>query len=308
MAKCSSLQADHKVRQVWDFNLESEYLAFVTALDSVGPSAIMALDTEFTGVLDETLWNVSYPIQYTNIPTSVALFRPIQLGLALASHDGRRVGAWNFNLHFDAHENLHTDASLNFLRDAGVKFEKHFLHGISPKVLGRLLASTFMVAKDSLMCITFSGLYDLAYLVNLVSADPLPDGYHSFQRLLSVYCPKHRDLREQFPFGSLDVLAQQHGMKRHGPAHNAGSDAQLTLDLFLCTRRTSFEGPEQVKPRSTEEGWKDPHGWGAAARFAMLSGQTTAPRTAPAVLWGAFAREAVTSSRSSLVHRPTLAC
>jgi hypothetical protein len=82
--------------------------------------------------------------------------------------------------------------------------------------------------------VTFSGSYDLGYLLKLLtSGRPLPRDFSAFDTALSAFCPRRHELREELPHGSLESLARKHGLQRHGKPHTAGSDALLTLELFL---------------------------------------------------------------------------
>merc|ERR1719517_303619 len=67
---------------------------------------------------------------------------------------------------------------------------------------------------------------------------PLPWDAWEFDRALNIYCPRRHELREQLPVGSLESLSHLHGVKRCGLAHTAGSDALLTLQLFLHLAHT----------------------------------------------------------------------
>jgi len=311
-----------KAREVWSWNLGSEFLALLSVLHAAGPGTIAALDTEFPGVLDQEAWRSSRDVQYKALKDSVELLRPIQLGIALARSDGSVLGAWTFNLRFDLHCDLHTEASIHFLSAAGIDFPRHAVEGIDCQVLGAMLASSPLVAcRDtaSTAWLTFSGFYDLAYLLKLLLAGPLPADLADFDKALSTFCPKLYELRDWLPYGSLESLADEHGICRHGSAHTAGSDALLTLELFLEASNKIEQPPgsqlqspvsdefqeeiqSQLRALPGQEVGKDAlpviSSWGTAARLAMCS-----EKAAPRSLWGAAARQAVQAScegRSSL--------
>jgi len=61
----------------------------------------------------------------------------------------------------------------------------------------------------------------------------LPRDFSAFDVALSAFCPRRHELRDELPYGSLENLARKHGVQRHGAAHTAGSDALLTLELYL---------------------------------------------------------------------------
>jgi len=139
-------------------------------------------------------------------------------------------------MHFDASVDAHSEPSLAFLHSAGIDFPRHRAEGITPAALGVRLASSSVVGlhRQTPWWLTFSGAYDLGYLLKLLTMGrPLPCEAEGFQRALQVYCPRRHELREQLPMGSLENLGRLHGVRRHGRAHTAGSDALLTLELFL---------------------------------------------------------------------------
>ncbi|CAJ1455502.1 unnamed protein product, partial [Effrenium voratum] len=165
---------------------------------------------------------------------NVDRLRLIQLGAAVADADGTVRGAWSFNLAFDIEVDLHTEKSMAFLRAAGLDFTRHKKEGIDPVILGRKFASSLLVGQRAPCWVTFAGSYDLAYLLKLLtSGQPLPRDSHSFDVQLGMYCRRNYELRDYLPHGSLDAWARRLGVQRFGRSHTAGSDALLTLNLFL---------------------------------------------------------------------------
>ena len=260
------------IREVWAQNLQLELLELSYAMLMAGPEALIAIDTEFPGVLQEDAWKKADDLQYLAMKESVDLMPPIQVGLAVGKH-GRCLGAWNFNLSYNLEEELHTDASVEFLMAAGIDFERHAKEGID----GRLLGAAFQESKLlSSSWVTFQGLYDLAYLVKLLLPGPLPDTSHDFQSLVRQSCASHHELRDFLPQGSLASLMERHGVMRKGRAHAAGSDALGTLELFY---------------RSSEPSrcaWSNSKAWGRAALLA--SARSTGWRV-PGYLWADAAME-----------------
>lgn len=320
-----------QVRDVWAWNLQSELLALLAALRAAGPGATVALDTEFPGALDETAWKASSrDVRYKAMKESVDLLSPIQVGLALGGADGRLLGAWTFNLLYDLRQDLHTDAAVHFLSAAGIDFPRHAAEGIDRQILGTLLARTPLVGAASPTWLTFSGLYDLGYLLKLLTPDPLPCDVSGFDDALAKFCPQKLELRDWLPHGSLEKLAKDHGIARRGRAHTAGSDALVTLKLFLLVSPpksmcSTGEQPD-VDPSAAfsellsaeEAGPPVPEAeinafskaalslcpstkprsaarWGVAAHWAMQTaeGSCKAAKTAPGTLWGSAARDAL---------------
>lgn len=59
------------------------------------------------------------------------------------------------------------------------------------------------------------------------------------------------------PTGSLEMLGRQHGVKRWGSAHTAGSDALLTLDLFVLLGGLEMQPSMELRETSAEEQWNN---------------------------------------------------
>ena len=267
------------IREVWAENFWQEMRCFGNALFLAGSEAIVAIDTEFPGILQEDAWKETKELRYSAMKESVELIAPIQVGVAVGG-GGTCLGAWNFNLSFNLEEELHTDASVEFLMAAGIDFQRHAKEGID----GRLLGAAFQESKLlSSSWVTFQGLYDLAYLVKLLSPGPLPDTSDDFQSLVRASCASHHELRDFLPPGSLASLMQRHGVMRKGTAHAAGSDALATLELFY---RTSDPSPHA---------WSNSKAWGRAALLA--SARSTGSRV-PGYLWAEAAMECACRSPS----------
>lgn len=85
-----------------------------------------------------------------------------------------------------------------------------------------------------------------------------------FETALAILCPVRQELRDRMKgCGSLDSFAKRHGVQRHGKAHTAGSDALVTLELYLslkaapCLMQTEWKA---VNPCIQEE-WDTQDNW-----------------------------------------------
>jgi len=228
---------DKEVHEVWEWNLEQEFTNLLAAAagDASG-GAILALDVEFPGFIRQEPRAGARSARYQALRENVDRLRPIQIGAAVAGADGSLRGVWSFNLQFDVDVDLHTKKSVEFLRAAGLDFPRHKKEGIDTATLGSMLANSMLVGQHGRApwWVTFSGAYDLGYLLKLLtSGRPLPRDFSAFDVALGAFCPRHHELRDELPHGSLDSLARKLGVQRHGSAHTAGSDALLTLDLFM---------------------------------------------------------------------------
>lgn len=231
------------IREVWAWNLDLEFSEFVAAAsDGSGDGSIVALDMEFPGFLRQQPRSDApgaHAAKYQALRENVDHLRPIQLGVAVAGPDGVLRGVWSFNLSFNLNVDLHTEKSVAFLRAAGIDFQRLAAEGIEASALGLRLARSRLVksfhGSKLPQWVTFSGTYDLGYLIKLLTASrPLPYSSVAYDAALEALCPTRFELRDHLPRGSLDVVAKQHGLIRRGVAHTAGSDALLTLDLYFC--------------------------------------------------------------------------
>eukprot|EP00927_Polykrikos_kofoidii_P041749 TRINITY_DN355_c0_g1_i3.p1 TRINITY_DN355_c0_g1~~TRINITY_DN355_c0_g1_i3.p1 ORF type:complete len:360 (+),score=57.41 TRINITY_DN355_c0_g1_i3:136-1215(+) len=236
---------------------------------SQSTSSVIALDTEFPGFARDMPQHASRETQYKSLRDSVNVLRPIQLGVAVAVNGSLR-GVWNFNMRFDLAVDLHTEEAVAFLSSAGIDFTRHATDGVDPALFGRKLASSPLVCHASdatndagAWCsdvgppewVTFAGMFDLGYLLKLLTNDLLPRDADSFYAVLGKFCPKRCELQDFVPFVSLQSSLEMLSVKRHGVAHTAGSDALATLELFsrvvLGVTTIQAEGWSYDGPNST---------------------------------------------------------
>lgn len=236
--------ASDVIREVWAWNFDSEFsdmLAVVVACGGLG-GCLVALDMEFPGFVVEEPRTCSRAFRYEVLRENVDRLWPVQVGIAVADSDGTLVGVWSFNLRFDAQNDPSSPTGMAFLRRAGLDFRRHLSDGIPVEHFGGRFAHSPMFGwhRQAPWWLTFSGSYDLGYLLKLLSCgSPLPTEAVAFDKAVSMVCPWRYDLRDQLPRGSLGTLGRRHGVPRKGAAHTAGSDALLTLELFLLTREAT---------------------------------------------------------------------
>lgn len=243
--------------EVWENNFDEEFNALLqTVLKAGGRHAILAMDMEFPGFLCEHPRFSSPAEHYQALRCNVDQLWPIQFGIAVMGTNGVSRGVWTFNLRFDASIDKHAPESLEFL--SGIDFPRHRMHGIDTKAFGRQLADSSLVRGIAPCWLTFSGSYDWGYLLKLVTLGcALPSSSSEFDRVLAVYCPQRRELRDFLPPRaqrlSLEKLGSKHGVKRWGTAHTAGSDALLTLDLFVLHGGLEMQAGNEFREASLEE-------------------------------------------------------
>lgn len=275
------MQRNHRngvIREVWAGNFQHEFILFSHTLRLAGAGAVVTIDTEFPGVLQENAWKESDDTHYRAVKESVELLPVIQIAVAIGSSYGKCLGAWNFNLNYDLSRDFHTDAAVNFLLACGVDFQRHATEGIEPRSLGTMLQGS---ALSSCRWVTFAGMTDLLYLVQLMKQE-LPETLCDFEVLLEETCAGHHELRDRLPFGSLSSLARSHGVIRYGQAHTAGSDALVTLDLFFRISKSDDTHVESSKfdMEPLESKKHDPSNGSAAAVHLNPDGMAWTDRSA----------------------------
>jgi len=231
-----------RIHEVWAWNFRIEAEACLEVVRSCGSGAFIAVDVEFPGFVQQTPLSASRNEQYAALRCNVDMLQPIQLGIAIADANGAVRGAWSFNLYFSIWEDLHTEASLALLSSAGLNFRRHEAEGIDARDFGRWLATSPLTGQSSTAqrWLTFSGLYDLGYLLKLITAGrQLPSDLSGFEAALAIQCPHRLELRNWLPYGSLERHLQERGIDRQGAAHTAASDALATLQLFFMVVPTA---------------------------------------------------------------------
>ncbi|CAK9067360.1 unnamed protein product [Durusdinium trenchii] len=299
-----TINPEKHIIEVYNWNLDHEFNNLLAAAsgDASG-NAILAIDMEFPGFLRQEPRICARAARYQTVRENVDRLRLIQLGAAVADADGTVRGAWSFNLKFDIEVDLHTEKSMQFLRAAGLDFPRHKKEGIDPVVLGRKLANSSLVGQRAPSWVTFAGSYDLAYLLKLLtSGQPLPRDYHSFDVQLSIFCRRHHELRDVLPSGSLDAWARYFAVQRYGRSHTAGSDALLTLNLFLCIMAMGTNCFQTTDRKWDAWQWQEQWDaqcwemaqqarWQAAAwQYQANSAYYTALSTQPPAPWHAFSQ------------------
>eukprot|EP00927_Polykrikos_kofoidii_P041748 TRINITY_DN355_c0_g1_i2.p1 TRINITY_DN355_c0_g1~~TRINITY_DN355_c0_g1_i2.p1 ORF type:complete len:489 (+),score=72.31 TRINITY_DN355_c0_g1_i2:137-1603(+) len=303
-------------------------------------SSVIAFDTEFPGFARHMPQHASREAQYKSLRNSVNVLRPIQFGVAIAVNGSLR-GVWNFNMRFDLAVDLHTEEAVAFLSSAGIDFTRHATDGVDPALFGQKLASSPLVCHPSDATnnagtrysdfgppewVTFAGMFDLGYLLKLLTNDLLPRDADSFYAVLGKFCPKRCELQDFVPFVSLQSSLEMLSVKRHGVAHTAGSDALATLELFsrvvpgvtaIQVDGWSYDDPNstiysearspnhatftlvgsQQSTSGAGSGWQN--ATGAATEIAVVDALASVStfgamiegeKAAPAALWGKSAR------------------
>ena len=130
---------------------------------------------------------------------------------------------------------------MNLLRDSGLEFEKHKSQGIPHTTFAYYLMQSGLVLNKKNHWITFHGGMDFGYLLKLLLGTKLPSNFDDFRNSLDVYFINYYDCKEikkeiSSLSGGLKQLARDLGVERVGTMHQAGSDAQVTLEVYFKLR------------------------------------------------------------------------
>uniref|UniRef100_K3ZZU4 poly(A)-specific ribonuclease n=1 Tax=Setaria italica TaxID=4555 RepID=K3ZZU4_SETIT len=252
-----------EVRQVWAHNFDAE----AKLIESLLPKfRYAAVDTEFPGTVYRpagAAYMLTPERRYELLKQNVDALDLIQLGLTLFDSGGRLPSlggggggparcVWEFNFReFDVRRHRHALESIAMLRAKGVDFDRTRRHGVDAAAFGPRLRKWLRAGLGRAGIVTFSGGYDLAYLVKVIYGPgyELPGTAAQFEgvarsllrrRLFDVkemarLCPA--DLR-----GGLDSVAGKLNVGRAvGEAHQAGSDSLLTCHTFMKMRESYFD-------------------------------------------------------------------
>eukprot|EP00040_Diaphanoeca_grandis_P023159 m.125589 g.125589 ORF g.125589 m.125589 type:complete len:261 (+) comp29139_c0_seq2:134-916(+) len=240
-----------EIRDVWASNLDEE---MATIRKIVHSFPYVAMDTEFPGIVAKPVGEFrSNPhYMYHQVQTNCNLLKLIQLGVTFFDKDGNMptpVSSWQFNFKFSLANEMFNQDSIELLTRSGIRFDRHDTEGIDVNEFAQLLMMSGIVLSDDVYWITFHSGYDFSYLLRLLTDQFLPDSETEFFKLLSIYFPVLYDIKYlmkscrtlNFQRG-LQEVADELGVQRIGPQHQAGSDSLLTGQAFFKMRGLFFEG------------------------------------------------------------------
>ena len=149
-------------------------------------------------------FKTSNEYHYQTLRCNVDLLKMIQVGLTLSDENGNPPpggGTWQFNFKFDLGYNVssvvannssdtYAQDSIDMLSNsAGIDFSRSLDNGIDQQEFGELLISSGLVLLDDITWITFTGGYDLGYLLKTMTSVPLPPADSEFFELLTTFFP-----------------------------------------------------------------------------------------------------------------------
>ncbi|EPS94721.1 hypothetical protein FOMPIDRAFT_1026077 [Fomitopsis schrenkii] len=236
-----------RIREVWAPNLEQE---MNNIRDLIDKYPYVAMDTEFPGVVARPIgsFKTSSDYHYQTMRCNVDLLKIIQVGLTLADEDGtypQDVSTWQFNFHFSMNDDMYAPESIELLQKSGIDLQRHEEMGIEPNDFAELMITSGLVLTPETKWISFHSGYDFGYFVKLLTAVSLPTTEESFFDVLRTWFPTIYDIKFVMRAckvlkGGLQDVADDLGVMRIGPSHQAGSDSLLTASTFFKMRELYF--------------------------------------------------------------------
>jgi len=236
-----------RIREVWAPNLDAEMRNIREVIEKY---PYVAMDTEFPGVVARPIgtFKTSSDYHYQTMRCNVDLLKIIQVGITLADEEGnypQDITTWQFNFRFSISEDMYAPESIELLQKSGIDFQRHEEIGISPNDFAELVTTSGLVLEPETKWISFHSGYDFGYFVKLLTAVSLPTTEENFFELLRIWFPTVYDIKFMMRAsnvlkGGLQDVADDLGVMRIGPSHQAGSDSLLTAATFFKMRELYF--------------------------------------------------------------------
>ena len=210
-------------------------------------SPYVGMDTEFPGVIYPCpVATFDFYYQFTKV--NVDKLKLIQLGITLTNDKGEYppgICTWQFNLYFDCDKDEHSSESISMLYNSGIDFNLLKNKGIPHSLFAEYLLVSGLVLNEKITWICFNGSSDFAYLLKYLTNDALPEDEKEFIELKNMYFPNIYDVKylvndNEIYKGGLNKLAKELDVERSGEIHQAGSDSQVTSDVFFRLVRNNI--------------------------------------------------------------------
>jgi len=272
--RAPSKRQERRSQEVWKNNLEEE---IVRMRDVAEVYQHVAMDTQFPGIVARPTGPFSdyADYNYQTLKCNVDLTRVIQIGMTFSDAKGNRpkgISTWRFNFGFNTGRDLYAQDSIDGLRHTrGLDLQKHNTQGIDTAQFGELLMSSGLVLNEDVRWITycgsngfherppedggpgrpgeppwvtFCGMYDFGHLLQLLTAQVLPDEVAGFHELLDLFFPSRCDVAKH-----LHRLPQLNGDPSDSRKRSFFRNAHHILEAFFrlpdSIRRTAFDRVEE---------------------------------------------------------------
>ena len=230
-------QQSNRIREVYVDNFIQEIKIISNYLSKY---PYVGMDTEFPGILYPCpVATEDFYYKFTKV--NVDKLKLIQLGITLTNDKGEYppgVCTWQFNLNFDCENDQHSSDSITMLYNSGIDFNLMKNKGIPHSLFAEYLIVSGLVLNEKITWICFNGSSDFAYLLKYLINDNLPEREEEFIDLVNLFFPNLYDIKflvndNEAYKGGLNKLAKELEVERSGEIHQAGSDSQVTSDVFF---------------------------------------------------------------------------
>jgi len=283
--RAPSKRQERRSQEVWTYNLEDEISRMADVAEMYQH---VSMDTQFPGILARPCGPFSDYTEYNyqTLKWNVELTKVIQIGFTFSDSRGNRpkgISTWRFNFAFDCgpHGDLYSQDSIDGLRHTrGLDLGRHSTQGIDPDQFGELLTGSGLVLNEDIRWVTFCGssgfkeklpedggpgrpgeppwltffgMYDFGHLMQLLTAQQLPDEVSSFHEYLDLFFPSRCDVATH-----LHRLPQLNGDPGDARKRAFFRNAHHILEAFFrlpdAVRRTAFDPEEEpvVVPEKNE--------------------------------------------------------
>ena len=234
----------NRIREVYADNFIKEIKIISNYLNKY---PYVGMDTEFPGVIYPCPV-ASFDFYYQYIKVNVDKLKLIQLGITLTNDKGEYppgICTWQFNLEFDCDKDEHSSDSIAMLYNSGIDFKLLGHKGIPHSLFAEYFIVSGLVLNEKITWICFNGSSDFAYLLKYLTNDDLPEEEKEFIELKNLYFPNIYDVKylvndNEIYKGGLNKLAKELDVERSGEIHQAGSDSQVTSDVFFRLIRNNI--------------------------------------------------------------------
>ncbi|PIL22848.1 hypothetical protein GSI_15543 [Ganoderma sinense ZZ0214-1] len=142
-------------------------------------------------------------------------------------------------------EDMFAPESIDLLQKSGIDLQRHEEMGIEPNDFAELMITSGLVLTPDTKWISFHSGYDFGYFVKLLTGQSLPTNEETFFDTLHTWFPTIYDIKFVMRSckvlkGGLQDVADDLGVVRIGPSHQAGSDSLLTASTFFKMREEYF--------------------------------------------------------------------
>ena len=230
-------KSESGIVEVYSYNFISEIKNISNLLEEYN---YIGMDTEFPGIVYH-LNNYSEDFYYQTLKLNVDSLKLIQLGITLKNSKNeypKGNHTWQFNFEFDIEKDKYSQESINLLLKSGINFEKLKNEGINHKLFAEYFMTSGLVLNPEVYWISFHGSYDFGYLLKYLLYTKLPKSDLDFTNQLNIYFPNHYDIKilvqgKEKLQGSLNKLADYLDVVRKGIKHQAGSDSNVTVEVYF---------------------------------------------------------------------------